>query len=87
MTKPNLNMKEILKIEGRPIINLCHLRQQLRELLNEESVILDQIAVQFEKDRDNCRKQLKFEMEELKKLEEIERKELAESEYRYLHIV
>ncbi|VDM33036.1 unnamed protein product [Hydatigera taeniaeformis] len=57
-------------------------RQKLHELFNKEFALLDQISLKIEEDRELRCKQLKDEIEEVRRLKEIECKELAEAGYR-----
>ncbi|KAL5107660.1 hypothetical protein TcWFU_004512 [Taenia crassiceps] len=62
--------------------NLKNRRQKMRELFRRESALLDQISLKFKDDQKLRREQLKEELEEVRRLKEIECKELAEAGYR-----
>lgn len=54
----------------------------MHELFYKESALLDQVSLKIEEDRKLHRKQLKEEIEEVRKIKEIECKEFAEVGYR-----
>lgn len=59
------------------------LRQKLRLLFDKETANLNEAVQLFKKNQDLRRKQLKADVEELQRLEENERQELAEALFRY----
>ncbi|CDS37254.1 conserved hypothetical protein [Echinococcus multilocularis] len=62
--------------------NLKKRRQKMHELFNKDSELLDQVPLKIEEDRYLRRKQLREEIEELRKLKEIECETLAKAGYR-----